>query len=159
VGKIKICTGSLSSIPFIHKKREGLRRYFTVLITTCVKGNAQRPTALFVAYALYAPCLLITAISITLKENVISTQHLPLVIAGPIVRKVTSNLCYIWVVTSSDDAPSLTLSHDEAPIDGDRQSETICVGTHAFIHLLSFSASKPFDDSARVSYQLHFDNE
>nr|WP_287150405.1 alkaline phosphatase family protein [Alteromonas sp.] len=111
------------------------------------------------AYALYAPCLLIAAISITLKENVISTQHLPLVIAGPIVRKVTSNLCYIWVVTSSADAPSLTLSHDEAPIDGDRQSETICVGTHAFIHLLSFSASKPFSDCARISYQLHFDNE
>jgi hypothetical protein len=94
-----------------------------------------------------------------LKESVISTQHLPQVIAGPIVRKVTSTECHIWVVTSNADSPALNLSANENIIDGNCQRETVRVGKYAFIHLLSFTASEPFEDTARIGYALSFNDD
>ena len=93
-----------------------------------------------------------------MKERVIPTQHLPQVIAGPIVRKVTPNESHIWVVTSNAEAPSLKLSSCDHTIAGECQSETVRVGSYAFIHLISFYAADTFKDRARISYQLLFDD-
>ena len=92
------------------------------------------------------------------EEIVISTQHLPQVIAGPIVRKVTSNSCHVWLVSSNADAPSLSLSHGDSVLAGDSQSDTVRVGKHAFIHLVTFSASTSFEDRERINYKLAFDD-
>lgn len=92
------------------------------------------------------------------EESVISTQQLPQVIAGPIVRKVTSNSCHVWLVSSNADAPSLSLSHSDSVLAGDSQSDTVRVGKHAFIHLVTFSASTSFEDRERINYKLVFDD-
>ncbi|WP_334021926.1 alkaline phosphatase family protein [Alteromonas sp. S015] len=81
---------------------------------------------------------------------------MPQVIAGPIVRKVTSTECHIWVVTSNADSPALKLSANEVVVSGNSQRETVRVGKYAFIHLLSFTASEPFEDTARIGYALSF---
>ena len=92
------------------------------------------------------------------EESVISTQQLPQVIAGPIVRKVTSNSCHVWLVSSNSDAPSLSLSHGDSVLAGDSQSDTVRVGKHAFIHLVTFSASTSFEDRERINYKLIFND-
>lgn len=92
------------------------------------------------------------------EESVISTQQLPQVIAGPIVRKVTSNSCHVWLVSSNADTPSLSLSHGDSVLAGDSQSDTVRVGKHAFIHLVTFSASTSFEDRERINYKLIFND-
>lgn len=84
---------------------------------------------------------------------------MPQVIAGPIVRKVTSTECHIWVVTSNADSPALNLSANEVVVSGNCQRETIRVGKYAFIHLLSFTSSEPFEDTARIGYSLSFSDD
>lgn len=84
---------------------------------------------------------------------------MPQVIAGPIVRKVTSTECHIWVVTSNADSPALNLSANEVVVSGNCQRETIRVGKYAFIHLLSFTSSEPFEDTARIDYSLSFSDD
>lgn len=84
---------------------------------------------------------------------------MPQVIAGPIVRKVTSTECHIWVVTSNADSPTLNLSANEVVVSGNCQRETIRVGKYAFIHLLSFTSSEPFEDTARIGYSLFFSDD
>ena len=84
---------------------------------------------------------------------------MPQVIAGPIVRKVTSTECHIWVVTSNADSPTLNLSANEVVVSGNCQRETIRVGKYAFIHLLSFTSSEPFEDTARIGYSLSFSDD
>ena len=84
---------------------------------------------------------------------------MPQVIAGPIVRKVTSTECHIWVVTSNADSPTLNLSANEVVVSGNCQRETIRVGKYAFIHLLSFTSSEPFKDTARIGYSLSFSDD
>ena len=84
---------------------------------------------------------------------------MPQVIAGPIVRKVTSTECHIWVVTSNADSPTLNLSAHEVVVSGNCQRETIRVGKYAFIHLLSFTSSEPFEDTTRIGYSLSFSDD
>lgn len=84
---------------------------------------------------------------------------MPQVIAGPIVRKVTSTECHIWEVTSNADSPTLNLSANEVVVSGNCQRETIRVGKYAFIHLLSFTSSEPFEDTARIGYSLSFSDD
>ena len=84
---------------------------------------------------------------------------MPQVIAGPIVRKVTSTECHIWVVTSNADSPALNLSANEVVVSGNCQRETIRVGKYAFMHLLSFTSLEPFEDTARIGYSLSFSDD
>ena len=72
---------------------------------------------------------------------------------------MTSTECHIWVVTSNADSPALNLSANENIIDGNCQRETVRVGKYAFIHLLSFTASEPFEDTARIGYALSFNDD
>tara|TARA_Y100000114_G_scaffold74704_1_gene68495 strand:+ start:385 stop:2214 length:1830 start_codon:yes stop_codon:yes gene_type:complete len=72
---------------------------------------------------------------------------------------VTSTECHIWVVTSNADSPALNLSANEVVVSGNCQRETIRVGKYAFIHLLSFTSSEPFEDTARIGYSLSFSDD
>ncbi|MDY6977498.1 MAG: alkaline phosphatase family protein, partial [Pseudomonadota bacterium] len=71
---------------------------------------------------------------------------------------MTPNESHIWVVTSNAEAPSLKLSSCDHTIAGECQSETVRVGSYAFIHLISFYAADTFKDRVRISYQLLFDD-
>ncbi len=90
---------------------------------------------------------------------VISSQHLPLVIAGPIVRKVTEDTCYIWICTSVSEAPTISLSQRQNTLGGEASVQTVQVGERAYIHLLCFDSTQVFEDSIRVHYQLCFGEE
>ena len=72
---------------------------------------------------------------------------------------MTSTECHIWVVTSNADSPALNLSANEVVVSGNCQRETIRVGKYAFIHLLSFTSSEPFEDTARIDYSLSFSDD
>ncbi len=72
---------------------------------------------------------------------------------------MTSTECHIWVVTSNADSPKLNLSANEVVVSGNCQRETIRVGKYAFIHLLSFTSSEPFEDTARIGYSLSFSDD
>ncbi len=72
---------------------------------------------------------------------------------------MTSTECHIWVVTSNADSPALNLSANEVVVSGNCQRETIRVGKYAFIHLLSFTLSEPFEDTARIGYSLSFSDD
>ena len=72
---------------------------------------------------------------------------------------MTSTECHIWVVTSNADSPALNLSANEVVVSGNCQRETIRVGKYAFIHLLSFTSSEPFEDTARIGYSLSFSDD
>ena len=72
---------------------------------------------------------------------------------------MTSTECHIWVVTSNADSPTLNLSANEVVVSGNCQRETIRVGKYAFIHLLSFTSSEPFKDTARIGYSLSFSDD
>ena len=72
---------------------------------------------------------------------------------------MTSTECHIWVVTSNADSPTLNLSANEVVVSGNCQRETIRVGKYAFIHLLSFTSSERFEDTARIGYSLSFSDD
>ena len=79
-----------------------------------------------------------------------------MVIAGPIVRKVTENTCHIWLVTSLPSAPSVDLAQHDNNAEVECHAESVQVGQFAYIHLLSATATHTFSDSERVYYQLDF---
>ncbi|WP_440878947.1 alkaline phosphatase D family protein [Vibrio natriegens] len=83
--------------------------------------------------------------------------HLPLIIAGPILRKVTASEVNIWLVTTKplegfieiNDANSATSYHSE---DFEKLTQ-LQVGEQAWVCLLSLKADFPTHQSLR--YQLH----
>jgi hypothetical protein len=81
-----------------------------------------------------------------------------LVIAGPIVRKVTEDTCHIWLVTSLPSAPSIHLTQrgNNVEVEVEYHAESVQVGQYAYIHLLSATALHKFSDSERIYYQLDF---
>ena len=87
----------------------------------------------------------------------IQHPHLPLIIAGPILRKVTASEVNIWLVTTKplegfieiNDANSATSYHSE---DFEKLSQ-LQVGEQAWVCLLSLKADFPTHQPLR--YQLH----
>jgi hypothetical protein len=74
------------------------------------------------------------------------------------VRKVTQDACHIWLVTSLPNAPSIKLSQHSDEIQSECQTESVQVGLHAHVHLLSVNVEDKFRDSERVHYQLNFND-
>jgi hypothetical protein len=74
------------------------------------------------------------------------------------VRKVTQDACHIWLVTSLPNAPSIKLSQHSDEIQSECQAESVQVGLHAHVHLLSVNVEDKFRDSERVHYQLNFND-
>jgi hypothetical protein len=85
-----------------------------------------------------------------------SADTLPLVIAGPILRHVHSQLVTLWLVTSQADGPQVRLSQDQTLLAGNTAIETLAVGKHAYIHLLTFTPDSPIQAGQRYDYQLEF---
>lgn len=63
---------------------------------------------------------------------------------------------FIWLVTRAPNAPIIALEQAGKPLTGEANNDTVQVGSHAFIHLLSFSAFEEFRQQKRVQYTLTF---
>jgi len=85
-------------------------------------------------------------------------QPLPVVVAGPIVRRVTADKCYVWLVSSVSDDISLSLHLADSALSGASDCQSVQVGERAFVHLLSFNSENPFPENKRIQYNLHFTN-
>ncbi|WP_232368308.1 alkaline phosphatase family protein [Alteromonas sp. MB-3u-76] len=81
-----------------------------------------------------------------------------MVIAGPIVRKVSKDTCHIWLVTSTPNAPTISLTQNDEAIEHQPHTETVQVGKLAFIHLLSASTPTAFSNNVRINYNLSFES-
>lgn len=85
-------------------------------------------------------------------------HSLPAVVAGPIVRRVTADKCYIWVVTTINDTLSLSLQTEDETLTGTSHCTSIQLGERAFVHLLSFNSDTAFPERERIQYAIQFAN-
>ncbi len=90
-----------------------------------------------------------------------SSAELPLVIAGPIIRKVSPNEVTIWLITSKDcqcDA-SFYQSHEETSQPYSQASQkvsSVAVGRCAFVKLISTHFDDDFPIAQPIFYDMHF---
>lgn len=89
------------------------------------------------------------------KGLVISHQSLPGVLAGPILRHVDAHTVTVWLVTSCAEPPDITLEQTQ-PVATQVHTDTIMVGTHAFVHLLQVSPEQPLSPDTVYHYSLAF---
>ncbi|WP_199911565.1 metallophosphoesterase family protein [Dongshaea marina] len=90
------------------------------------------------------------------------TSEIPLLIAGPIIRRTSPSQLCLWLVTAKPctprleiflanrDAPTMTLDHQQLP-----------VGEHAYIQLLNyqFDEATPLPEDERIEYDLKLSHD
>ena len=82
------------------------------------------------------------------------------VIAGPIVRKLTAKECVIWVALKKPAALSVQLpSTAQRENIASTQIDTVQVGAHAFISLITLSFEQPLVDGETLYYDIQVDDE
>ncbi|MND25106.1 PhoD-like phosphatase [compost metagenome] len=89
------------------------------------------------------------------------SANLPLVLAGPLLRRIEVRRLVFWLVATRPLSPVLRLSLDggvDYPLDGDA-CRVITVGRHAFLHLidLRLETSLPLDE--QIGYDLLIDGQ
>ena len=107
------------------------------------------------------------------KRKTISPVELPLVLAGPILRKTTPNEITFWLATSMPLTPSLTLKfnqHELSSNNGNLEVSHRCchAGKHLYLHFIHIipKVALPFDiwieydiqlnsNESNQSYQMH----
>ncbi|TIH10555.1 alkaline phosphatase family protein [Pseudomonas leptonychotis] len=93
-----------------------------------------------------------------------ATVHddLPLVLAGPLLRRMQPQCLVLWLVGSRPLTLSLQLAHGEAeepqryPLQGD-SCQVIQVGEQAFIHLIELALDTPLPCDVQIDYDLLID--
>ena len=93
----------------------------------------------------------------------INNSVLPVIIAGPIVRKAINKQLIFWLVTSQQYNCCVTLyDENEKSIYSatltDKQHACITVGKHAFINLLNIHLTDELPDNTWVSYNITLKN-
>ncbi|MDH0302181.1 MULTISPECIES: alkaline phosphatase D family protein [unclassified Pseudomonas] len=84
------------------------------------------------------------------------TSSLPLVLAGPILRRLEPQRLAIWLVGSRPLQPEFLL--DQAGITATARCEVIPIGEHAFIHLLDIHFDHPLPCNTVLEYDLRLSN-
>ncbi|WP_460418589.1 alkaline phosphatase D family protein [Pseudomonas sp. microsymbiont 2] len=84
------------------------------------------------------------------------TPSLPLVLAGPVLRRLEPQRLAIWLVGSQPLQPEFLL--DQAGISATPRCEVIPVGKHAFIHLLEVHFDRPLPCNTTLGYDLRLAN-
>ena len=92
---------------------------------------------------------------------VLTQENLPLVLAGPLLRRIEARRLVFWLVATRPLSPVLRLSLDagvDYALDGDA-CRVIAVGRQAFLHLidLRLDTSLPLDQ--QVDYDLLIDGQ
>ena len=86
----------------------------------------------------------------------IPSATLPLVLAGPLLRRLEPQRLAIWLVGSQPLQAEFVL--DQAGICATVQCKVIAVGTHAFIHLLDIHFDQPLPCDVALNYDLRLAN-
>ncbi len=79
-----------------------------------------------------------------------SSTPLPLVLAGPVLRRLEPQRLAIWLVATQPLQPEFILPASEAKVD----CQVVPVGQHAFIHLLEIHFAKPLPCNQQLDYDL-----
>ncbi|NMH61442.1 alkaline phosphatase family protein [Alteromonas ponticola] len=95
-----------------------------------------------------------------MKEHLISEQKaLPIVIAGPILRRVDAERIVVWAISSKPSQLGVKLSHGNTDVSiAAQNNRCIQIGERAFVWLLEVSVTTPFKPAERYHYDLTFDN-
>lgn len=91
----------------------------------------------------------------------IATAQLPLVLAGPILRKSSPDQVTLWFATSRPCQPSLLLQagdNEEIRYDATEGYHCLTAGEHLYIHLLTVHPEQPLPQETWIAYQLAFDD-
>lgn len=84
------------------------------------------------------------------------TAALPLVLAGPVLRRLEPQRLAIWLVGSQ--ALPFEFMLDCTGVTPTLHCETLAVGQHAFIHLLDIRFDQPLPCDVQLSYDLLLEN-
>ncbi|MCE0559312.1 alkaline phosphatase D family protein [Motilimonas sp. E26] len=85
---------------------------------------------------------------------------LPLVLAGPILRRITAQRLTLWLATSADVAIELTLSPAQQPDQAISQAQlqsatqTLVAGKHLVFHLIDLPLETALPEQEWIGYQL-----
>ncbi|CAM3809417.1 Isoleucyl-tRNA synthetase [Pseudomonas reidholzensis] len=85
-----------------------------------------------------------------------SPELLPLVLAGPVLRRLEPQRLAIWLVGSQPLNPRLIL--DCPGIGSEIDCQVIAIGQHAFVHLLDIRFDTPLPCDVAIDYDLRLDN-
>lgn len=81
-----------------------------------------------------------------------SSTHLPLVLAGPVLRRLEPQRLAVWLVTTQPEPP--TFSVDIPGVFPDMRCQSLPIGTHAFVHLLDVHFSQPLPCDVAINYDI-----
>ena len=84
------------------------------------------------------------------------SSSLPLVLAGPLLRRLEATRVVFWLVTSRPLTPELHL-HGPEPLVltlDERHCQIVPVGRHAFVHLIDVQLDTPLPCDTRIDYDL-----
>ncbi len=79
-----------------------------------------------------------------------SSTPLPLVLTGPVLRRLEPQRLAIWLVATQPLQPEFILPASEAKVD----CQVVPVGQHAFIHLLEIHFANPLPCNQQLDYDL-----
>ncbi|MGB8972505.1 MAG: alkaline phosphatase D family protein [Pseudomonas capeferrum] len=85
------------------------------------------------------------------------TSSLPLVLAGPVLRRLEPQRLAIWLVATQPLQPEFTL--DGAACTANATCQVIPIGQHAFIHLLDIHFAQPLPCNQALGYDLRIDGQ
>jgi hypothetical protein len=96
---------------------------------------------------------------ITAVTPTVAHADLPLVLAGPLLRRMEPQRLVLWLVGSRPLSLTLQLSHGDAPepqrlpLTGD-SCQVIQIGEQAFIHLIDLTLEAPLPCDMQIDYDL-----
>lgn len=79
-----------------------------------------------------------------------SSTSLPLVLAGPVLRRLEPQRLAIWLVATQPLQPEFICPTSEAQVD----CQVVVAGQHAFIHLLDIHFARPLPCNQLLDYDL-----
>lgn len=87
---------------------------------------------------------------------VTTEQVLPTIIAGPILRKLESHKLHLWVATSADLTPRVTIFQGSHVLLSQTQCTSLQIGTRLYLKLITVQVDDPFPQATKLTYQLNF---
>ncbi|WP_285961092.1 alkaline phosphatase D family protein [Pseudomonas tohonis] len=89
-------------------------------------------------------------------------DHLPPVLAGPVLRRLEAQRVVLWLVASRELALSLRLSVEgearDHRLDGEA-CQVVRLGRHAFLHLIDLRLDTPLPCDRQIDYDLRFEGQ
>ncbi|MGF1754723.1 alkaline phosphatase family protein [Vibrio makurazakiensis] len=88
-----------------------------------------------------------------MRHTSLSQSTLPFLLAGPILRKTTTNEINVWIVTSKPFTGCMSLYAEDKTLDSAAKVgiQSLQVGTHAWVSLISAEGTFPKDTSLEYS--------